>query len=277
MKRILAAAALLSLLTLGCAQAEGTGVVAIQPIGSAVQETASPVTFTPQPTATPVVPASPASAQTVTIRRAGDVNVRREPRFNSERIGTAKAGRTYALVEIAESGWYKIRLLDGKEGYISPKLVQGDPEVHTEQRAIIRKSGNANVRETAEASSRRVGVARAGRSYPLLSVSENGWYKILLPGGVVGFVSPKMVNRVTEPGENPDATPAPAAEEPTQKVTIRRKGNVNVRQEPQFSSNKVGTAIAGRSYPLLETAENGWYKIRLENNVEGYISSKLAK
>ena len=158
-----------------------------------------------------------------------------------------------------------------------PKLIQGDPEVHTEQRAIIRKSGNANVRETAEASSRRVGVARAGRSYPLLSVSENGWYKILLPGGVVGFVSPKMVTRVTEPGENPDATPAPAAEEPTQKVTIRRKGNVNVRQEPQFSSNKVGTAIAGRSYPLLETAENGWYKIRLENNVEGYISSKLAK
>ena len=277
MKRILAAAALLSLLTLGCAQAEDTGVVAIQPVGSAVQETASPVTFTPQPTATPVVPASPASAQTVTIRRAGDVNVRREPRFNSERIGTAKAGRTYALVEIAESGWYKIRLLDGKEGYISPKLVQGDPEVHTEQRAIIRKSGNANVRETAEATSRRVGVARAGRSYPLLSVSENGWYKILLPGGVVGFVSPKMVTRVTEPGENPDAPPAPAAEEPTQKVTIRRKGNVNVRQEPQFSSNKVGTAIAGRSYPLLETAENGWYKIRLENNVEGYISSKLAK
>ena len=198
-----------------------------------------------------------------------------------DEVGVAKAGRTYALLDIAENGWYHIRLLDGLEGYISSKLVQGQPEIATASRVIIRKSGNANVRQEADAASARVGVARAGRSYPLLSTADNGWYRILLYGGIVGYVSPKVVSRVSEPGENPDATPAPAAKaeeaETGNTVTIRRQGNVNVRQEPKFDSEKVGTAIAGRRYPLLDTAENGWYRIRLGNGVEGYISNKLAK
>ena len=277
MKKHLCIASALVILCLGvCALAEGTPVGVTSPGEEYISlPEATPVSFTPQPAVTPV-PAAAAS-RTVTIRRDGDVNVRRQARYDSVKIGVAKAGRTYALLDVAENGWYRIRLLDGLEGYISPKLVQGQPEAATTSRVIIRKSGNANVRKEADPASARVGVARAGRSYPLLATAENGWYRILLGGGIVGYVSPKVVSRVSEPGENPDATPAPAAEELTQKVTIRRKGNVNVRQEPQFSSNKVGTAIAGRSYPLLETAENGWYKIRLENNVEGYISSKLAK
>ena len=243
-------------------------------LATTAPQAVQPVSFTPQPTAAPVS-ATPAAniARTVTIRRSGDVNVRREPRFDSAKVGVARAGRTYSLIEVAESGWYKIRLLDGVEGYISPKLVQGDPEASTAQRVIIRKSGNANVRQEPDASSHRVGVARAGRSYPLLATAENGWYRILLSGGIVGYVSPKVVSRVGAPGENPDATPTPV---PENTVLIRRKGNVNVRQEPQFDSTKVGTATAGRRYPLVSTAENGWYKIRLENGIEGYISSKLA-
>ena len=118
-------------------------------------------------------------------------------------------------------------------------------------------------------------------NYTGIAQNDNGWYRILLYGGIVGYVSPKVVSRVSEPGENPDATPAPAAKaeeaETGNTVTIRRQGNVNVRKEPKFDSEKVGTAIAGRRYPLLDTAENGWYRIRLGNGVEGYISNKLAK
>lgn len=239
--------------------------------------------YTPLPAAitTPSLSITPApdytAGQTVTIRRSGDVNVRLQPTYSSDRIGLAKAGRTYALLETAENGWYKIRLTDGKEGYISPKLVQGTPQEATAQRVIIRKDGNANVRQEPDANSHRVGVARAGRSYPLLSTDENGWYRILLSGGVVGYVSPKMVSRITEPGENPDATPTPIPTDTGKTVRIRQSGNVNVRQEPQYDSVKVGTATAGKRYPLVDTAENGWYRIRLENGVEGYISSKLAK
>ena len=273
---------ILSLALSGAALAEGEPVSVTSPGEEYTGASeAAPVAFTPQPAATPVPAGAALSSQTVTIRRQGDVNVRRQPRYDSDKVGVAKAGRTYALLDIAEDGWYHIRLLDGLEGYISSKLVQGQPEIATASRVIIRKSGNANVRQEADAASARVGVARAGRSYPLLSTADNGWYRILLYGGIVGYVSPKVVSRVSEPGENPDATPAPAAKaeeaETGNTVTIRRQGNVNVRKEPKFDSEKVGTAIAGRRYPLLDTAENGWYHIRLGNGVEGYISNKLAK
>ena len=277
-KQLCIAFALVILCLSACALAEGTPVGVTSPGEEYISVPATtPVSFTPQPAATPV-PAAAAS-RTVTIRRDGDVNVRSQARYDSAKIGVAKAGRTYALLDIAENGWYRIRLLDGLEGYISPKLVQGQPEAATTSRVIIRKSGNANVRKEADPASARVGVARAGRSYPLLSTAENGWYRILLGGGIVGYVSPKVVSRVSEPGENPDATPAPAADtaDTGKTVTIRRQGNVNVRKEPTHDSDRVGVAIAGRRYPLLDTAENGWYHIRLGSGVEGYISSKLAK
>ena len=290
MKRLFAAALICALCLIGpvCAE-EATSIST--PVPAAPAPTVAPVAAAPTvapaaartiapaaaPTAAPAAAAGGyAAGQTVTIRRSGDVNVRKQPAYSSDRIGIARAGRTYALLETAENGWYKIRLTDGREGYISPKLVQGAPQESTAQRVIIHKSGDANVRQEPDASSRRVGVARAGRSYPLLSTAENGWHRILLTGGAVGYVSPKVVSRVTNPGENPDATPTPVPTSTGETVRIRQKANVNVRQEPQYSSARVGTATAGKRYPLLETAENGWYKIRLENGVEGYISPKLA-
>ena len=252
---------------------------------SASAEEAVPV-YTPLPAATAAPTVAPLAAtpaqgytagQTVTIRRSGDVNVRKNPAYSSDRVGLAKAGRTYALLETAENGWYKIRLTDGREGYVSPKLVQGAPQEATARRVIIHKSGDVNVRQEPDAKSRRVGVAKAGRSYPLLTTDESGWHRILLAGGVVGYVSPKVVSRVTEPGENPDARTTPVPQDTGKTVRIRQSGNVNVRQESKYDSIKVGTATAGKRYPLVDTAENGWYKIRLENGVEGYVSPKLAQ
>ena len=278
MKRLSAAVLVLLLcLFLSVSAEEVTPIYTPQPVATATP-TAAPVTAVPAATVTAAPASNYVSGQTVTIRRNGDVNVRRQPAYNSDRVGLAKAGRTYALLETAENGWYKIRLTDGREGYVSPKLVQGAPEDSTAQRVIIHRTGNANVRQDPDPASRRVGVARAGKSYPLLTMDEaSGWYRILLPGGVVGYVSPKVVSRVTNPGENPDATPTPAPTDTGKTVRIRQKANVNVRQEPQYDSVKVGTATAGKRYPLVDTAENGWYKIRLENGVEGYISPKLAK
>ena len=264
--------ALLSLSVAG-ATAEALPMVTPAPTVSAQVLSATPA---PLRIDLPTTAAAP-SGQTVTVRNEGDVNLRRRATSASDRVGTARAGHTYPLLEIAENGWYKILLSNGVEGYISPKLVQGEPEQTSEQRVVIHKRGNVNVRQEPKASARRVGVARAGRSYPLLETDQSGWHKILLSGGVVGYVSPKVVSRVTNPGENPDATPSPVPTDTGETVLIRKAGDVNVRKTPEYASPRVGTARAGRRYPLLETAENGWYKIRLSNGVEGYVSNKLAQ
>ncbi len=134
MKKHLCIASALVILCLGvCALAEGTPVGVTSPGEEYISVPATtPVSFTPQPAATPV-PAAAAS-RTVTIRRDGDVNVRSQARYDSVKIGVAKAGRTYALLDVAENGWYRIRLLDGLEGYISPKLADS----HQNERSPVR-------------------------------------------------------------------------------------------------------------------------------------------
>lgn len=62
----------------------------------------------------------------------------------------------------------------------------------------IHKEGNVNVRQKSSADSAKVGSARAGATYPCLSVADNGWFEIQLEDGTVGFVSPKMATIVEE-------------------------------------------------------------------------------
>lgn len=59
-------------------------------------------------------------------------------------------------------------------------------------------------------------------------------------------------------------------------VRIRKGGNVNVRAESNSDSKKVGSAKAGATYPYLGVADNGWYKIQLEDGTVGYVSPNMS-
>lgn len=60
------------------------------------------------------------------------------------------------------------------------------------------------------------------------------------------------------------------------KVRINNGSSPNVRSEPSASGEKVGNAKSGQTYELLDEMNN-WYKIRLENGTEGWISGSMAK
>jgi uncharacterized protein YgiM (DUF1202 family) len=53
-------------------------------------------------------------------------------------------------------------------------------------------------------------------------------------------------------------------------------GWLNVRQEPSTNSEIITKIYPKQTFVLLEEKDN-WYKIKLENNKEGWISSKYAK
>ena len=76
---------------------------------------------------------------------------------------------------------------------------------------------------------------------------------------------------VTGINENASQNTVKAAE-----VKIRDSGAVNVRAEPSSKSTIIGVARSGGLYTYIRTAENGWYKIRLEDGKEGYVSNKLS-
>ena len=72
----------------------------------------------------------------------------------------------------------------------------------------------------------------------------------------------------------PETNAEPAAAS-SQKVRVNEGSNPNVRSQPSADSQKVGTARSGKTYELLDE-RNGWYKIRLEDGTEGWISGGMA-
>lgn len=182
--------------------------------------TATPVptaTPTPEPTATPTAtPNQPIGIGTVKIQDVANANVREKSNEDSTRVGRAMAGQTYPCLSIAGNDWYKIQLENGTVGYISQWVAtftandaaatadtsaqQTTQQAETRQIGIgtirIQGNANANVREKSNENSTRVGRAMAGQTYPCLSIARNGWYKIQLEDGTVGYISDKVATWV---------------------------------------------------------------------------------
>jgi len=69
----------------------------------------------------------------------------------------------------------------------------GAPEEATVGTVQVIHSSDVNVRPTSDAASRAVAWAKPGAEYPVLSVAENGWYRIRCTDGVTGYISPNLV------------------------------------------------------------------------------------
>ena len=67
------------------------------------------------------------------------------------------------------------------------------PDKINEKRSIrTQKDGTVNVRKSPSPDSERIGSAAPDSIFPLISVSENGWYEIRLRDGTTGFISPNL-------------------------------------------------------------------------------------
>ena len=65
-----------------------------------------------------------AEQNSIRINEGSNPNVRSSPSGDSEKIGVAKSGQIYDLLEISENGWYLIQLESGKTGWISGKMAE---------------------------------------------------------------------------------------------------------------------------------------------------------
>lgn len=75
------------------------------------------------------------------------------------------------------------------------------------------------------------------------------------------------------PTVKPTATPGPYR---IGTVTIRKSGDVNVREEDSTKSRKLGSAKAGTSYPCYGVSKNGWFLIELPDGTRGYVTNSYA-
>ena len=127
--------------------------------------------------------------------------------------------------------------------------------------------------------------------YAVATAYENGWISMTFSESdgtkymmyferndhALDNYRPSFDNEADDAGapQQTDPTSAPAAAS-GRKVRVNEGSNPNVRSQPGTDGQKVGTARSGKTYELLDE-RNGWYKIRLEDGTEGWISGGMAQ
>ena len=81
---------------------------------------------------------------------------------------------------------YDYRLSDPVSVPTMVPVITPTPQIGT---VTIRKSGAVNVRDGDSTSAKKIGSAKAGKTYPCYGVSPAGWYLIRLEDGTEGYVT----------------------------------------------------------------------------------------
>ncbi|WP_270647299.1 C40 family peptidase [Paeniclostridium hominis] len=142
---------------------------------------------------------TPSSGKKATVT-ASALNVRSGPSTNDGVIGTAYKGNTVEILQ-SSGGWHKVKLSNGKIGWVSGKYLSlsGDTNNNTNtetpstgKKATVTASA-LNVRSGPSTSNSIIGKAYKGNTVEILD-SSNGWYKIKLSNGQVGWASSQYIS-----------------------------------------------------------------------------------
>ena len=106
-----------------------------------------------------------------------------------------------------------------------------------------------NVRKGPSVENDKIGSLDRGMVVEILETS-NGWNKVKLSDGNEGWVSGDYTEK--------------------EKGTVTAT-ELNVRKGPSIENDKIGSLENGTVIEILEH-ENDWYKVKLEDNKEGWVS-----
>ncbi|WP_250673237.1 SH3 domain-containing protein [Paraclostridium ghonii] len=120
-----------------------------------------------------------------------------------------------------------------------------------------------NIRSGPSTNNSVVGYASKGDKLEILETS-NGWYKVKLSNGKIGWGSGKYIS---VSGESNSQTPS------TGKTGTITADALNVRSGPSTSYSKVTMVYKGQSVTILESS-NGWHKIKTQSGQTGWVSSQ---
>lgn len=213
------------------------------------------------------------------VVEASVVNVRLGPGLSYDMM-TQVQGGTVVNVLAEKNEWYKIRLDDGRIGWIASWLVN-NTEVTASQNLIATiTASNVNVRAENNEEAEIVGTAVQGETFQLL-YEESGWSQIHYEGRIAWVLSdlleispgtttpPEAETSVTEEGITESASSS------EQSIIISNDA-VNIRSGPSLDSEVLLTAQSLETFPYVGT-EGDFYQILLPDNQTGYVANWLAE
>ena len=197
-----------------------------------------------------------ALADRFAVVRGGRLNLRQYPTTDSYSLGKYDTG-TWVLAGNESNGWYEVKTLNGKRGYMSGTYLDfggynGGATVR------YANGGYVNLRSGPSTDAGVVMRVTSGSTF-YLQGNYSGWcYGYVYSGSqqVYGY----MYETFLDSGVS------------TSVVTTRNGGKVNVRSGPSSSYSSIGKLASGTQVNVLLKG-NGWYMIS-GGGFEGFMSTQ---
>ncbi|WP_042275735.1 C40 family peptidase [[Clostridium] dakarense] len=208
------------------------------------------------------------------------LNIRSGPSTSNSIIDKAYKGQNIEILE-SSNGWYKVKLSNGKIGwasgqYISKASNSGSTDTSVQgKKGKIVASPRLNIRSGSGTNYSIVGKANNGEIVEILERSSNGWFKIKMSNGIVGWGSTSYIVETNQSSnDSNENTQKPSTSTPIQGKRGKIKANpkLNIRSGAGTTYSVIGSANNGDIVDLLEKSSNGWYKIKSQNGTIGWGS-----
>ena len=205
------------------------------------------------------------------VQVSGYLNVRKEPNTSADIVGKLMGDSACEILDSTQEGWYKISS-GGIEGYIDSQYVLTGDEAKTKAydlvslRAIVQVD-NLNIRKEANTTSDVVGQGLLNERYEVIDQLD-GWVQI--PSGYMSADYVKLEYALNE-----------ARKLDLKAMIFNMYKNIgisdvdnylNVREEPSENGKIIAKMPSKAAGNILETTDNGWYKIQ-SGKITGYVKS----
>ena len=202
---------------------------------------------------------------------SGYLNVIKEPNTSADIVGKLMGDSACEILDSTQEGWYKISS-GGIEGYIDSQYVLTGDEAKTKAyelvtlRAIVQVD-NLNIRKEANTTSDVVGQGLINERYEVIG-QVDGWVQI--PSGYMSADYVKLEYALNE-----------ARKLDLKAMIFNMYKNIgisdvdnylNVREEPSEDGKVIAKMPSKAAGNILETTDNGWYKIQ-SGKITGYVKS----
>ena len=195
-----------------------------------------------------------AAAQTGTVT-ADSLNVRSSTNTSAEVIAKVANGTELEILA-SDGAWYKVKLTDGKEGYVSAQYVTPNQSVF----GVVTAS-NLFVRASTGTGSQAITTLPYGTVVELLAY-DGSWYKISYNGGKEGYASAEYISLDL----------SLAVSTPYIVYGYINATKLNIREHTDTSSKSLTLLTMGTCVEIL-ASDGLWYKIKTASGVEGYASA----
>lgn len=154
-------------------------------------------------------------AQEVGTITASALNIRSGAGTSNSVVAKVYRGQSVTILE-SQSGWHKVRLSNGTEGWGSADYIRTGAQVASASQSSTPASGSGtvtasalNIRSGASTGSSVIAKAYRGQTVSLLE-SQSGWYKVRLSNGVEGWASSSYISKGSQVASASEVAPVQA-------------------------------------------------------------------